>query len=261
MAIDFNILFILFISPNGGDAHMASRQQDIVICQICGRQKRRNEVRPAALVREPIVEIIRRTHHDWSPDGFICISDLNHFREEYVNDVIAKGKGEVSLLEEQVIRSLKEHELLSTNINVEFERKLTFGQHLADRVAEYAGSWRFIGIFTGMLFIWVIINSLVLIQRPFDPYPFILLNLILSCIAALQAPVIMMSQNRQEAKDRLRSEHDYRVNLKAELEIRQLHEKMDHLLMTQWQRLLEIQEMQMELIEELGHGTIRRSSN
>ncbi len=212
------------------------------------------------MVCEPVVEIIRKTHPDWSSDGFICISDLNRFREEYVNYVLTKGKGEVSVLEEQVIKSLKEHELLSSNINVEFDRKLTYGERLADRVAEHAGSWRFISIFMGMLLLWVGINAVVLVHRPFDPYPFILLNLILSCIAALQAPIIMMSQNRQEDKDRLRSEHDYRVNLKAELEIRQLHEKIDHLLFTQWQRLLELQEIQMELIEELGHGTARRSN-
>ena len=240
---------------------MVKKQQETITCQICKKPKKQNEVRPAALVREPVVEIIRKTHPDWSSDGFICISDLNHFREEYVNDVLTKGKAEVSVLEEQVIKSLKEHELLSSNINVEFDRKLTYGEHLADRVAEYAGSWRFISIFMGILLLWVGINAVVLIQKPFDPYPFILLNLILSYIAALQAPIIMMSQNRQEAKDRLRSEHDYRVNLKAELEIRQLHEKIDHLLLTQWQRLLELQEMQMELMEELGRGNVRRSNS
>jgi uncharacterized membrane protein len=231
---------------------MPRKQEETVTCQICHMKKKLSEVRPAAVIREPIVEIIKKTNPDWSSTGFICISDLNHFREEYVKDVLARGKGEVSVLEEQVIKSLKEHELLSSNINVEFDRKLTYGERLADRVAEYAGSWRFISIFMGMLLLWVAINTVVLIQKPFDPYPFILLNLILSCIAALQAPIIMMSQNRQEAKDRLRSEHDYRVNLKAELEIRQLHEKMDHLLITQWQRLLEIQEVQTELMEELA---------
>jgi uncharacterized membrane protein len=244
----------------GGDNDMVKKQQETVTCQICKKPKKQSEVRPAALIREPVVEIIRKTHPDWSSDGFICISDLNHFREEYVNDVLTKGKGEVSVLEEQVIKSLKEHELLSSNINIEFDRKLTYGERLADRVAESAGSWRFISIFMVILLLWVGINTVVLIHRPFDPYPFILLNLILSCIAALQAPIIMMSQNRQEAKDRLRSEHDYRVNLKAELEIRQLHEKIDHLLLTQWQRLLELQEMQMELIKEYGHGMQRRGS-
>jgi uncharacterized membrane protein len=231
---------------------MPRKQEETAVCQICQMKKKLNEVRPAAVIREPIVEIIMKQYPSWSSTGFICIQDLNHFREEYVKDVLARGKGEVSVLEEQVMRSLKEHELVSTNINAEFNRKLTFGEHMADKLAVYAGSWRFISIFLAVLLLWICINTVVLIQKPFDPYPFILLNLILSCIAAIQAPIIMMSQNRQEAKDRLRSEHDYRVNLKAELEIRHLHEKIDHLLMTQWQRLLEIQEVQTELMEELA---------
>ena len=212
---------------------------------------------PAELIREPLVETIRKTYPDWSSSGFICISDLNQFRAKYVEDVLAKDKGELSVLEEQVVNSLKEHELLSKDINIEFDRKLTLGERLADKMAEYAGSWRFIGIFFGVLLLWIALNSIVLIWRPFDPYPFILLNLILSCIAAVQAPIIMMSQNRQESKDRLRSEYDYRVNLKAELEIRHLHEKMDHLLINQWQRLLEIQEMQMDLMGELSRRISR----
>lgn len=99
--------------------------------------------------------------------------------------------------------------------------------------------------------IWVLVNSVILLVRPFDPFPFILLNLILSCLAAIQAPVIMMSQNRQEAKDRLRSQHDYQVNLKAELEIRHLHDKIDHLLSHQWERLAQIQEVQLDVLSEL----------
>jgi uncharacterized membrane protein len=232
---------------------MAKKHLEFVLCQICGKPKKLSEVRPAALIREPIVDLIRKTHPDWSQEGYICIPDLNRFREEYVKDVLTRGKGETSVLEEDVVKSLKEHEVLSRNVNVEFERKLTLGERMSDNLAAYAGSWRFIIIFMLVMVVWIIVNAVVLIRRPFDPYPFILLNLILSCIAAIQAPIIMMSQNRQEAKDRLRSEYDYRVNLKAELEIRQLHEKMDHLLMTQWQRLLEIQEMQMELIEEMGY--------
>src|SRR5205823_2265166 len=102
-----------------------------------------------------------------------------------------------------------------------------------------------------MLVVWIVINSLAVLMRPFDPFPYILLNLILSCLAAIQAPIIMMSQNRLEARDRLRAEHDYRVNLKAELEIRHLHWKMDQLLTHQWRRLLEIQQIQTDLMEEL----------
>ena len=220
-----------------------------------------SEVIPAELVREAVVETIRKTYPDWSSSGFICISDLNQFRANYVKNVLEKEKGEISTIEEQVIRSVKENELLSKNINTEFEQKLTFGERLADKIADFGGSWNFIVIFGGVLLLWVAVNSMILIWRPFDPYPFILLNLVLSCLAAIQAPVILMSQNRQESRDRLRSEHDYLINLKAELEIRHLHEKIDHLLMNQWQRLLEIQQIQMELMEELAHKTARGHSD
>jgi uncharacterized membrane protein len=138
------------------------------------------------------------------------------------------------------------------------DQSLTLGERVADKLADFGGSWRFIGIFAGALFLWMAMNSTLLVWKPFDPYPFIFLNLILSCLAAIQAPVIMMSQNRQEARDRLQAEHDYRVNLKAELEIRHLHEKIDHLLMNQWQRLLEIQQIQMDLMEEVAHKEPRK---
>ena len=150
------------------------------------------------------------------------------------------------------MRSLREHELLSTNIEAEFEQKWSFGERLADKIATFGGSWVFLICFGVFLLVWVGMNSLVLLWRPLDPYPFIFLNLLLSCLAAIQAPIIMMSQNRQEAKDRVRSQHDYKVNLKAELEIRHLHEKVDHLLSHQWERLVQIQELQLELLSDLG---------
>ncbi len=231
---------------------MARRRQKTLICQVCGKHKKPSEVIPAELIREPIIEIIRKTHPHFSSGGFICISDLNHFRAKYVEDIIRRDKGEVTALEKQVVKSLEKEGLLSQNVNILFDRRLTFGERVADKLADYAGSWRFIGIFFALLISWIVINSVVLIWKPFDPYPFILLNLILSCLAAIQAPVIIMSQNRQEVKDRLKAENDYRVNLKAEVEIRHLHEKMDHLLINQWQRLLEIQEVQTELMEEVA---------
>ncbi|MBN1361088.1 MAG: DUF1003 domain-containing protein [Sedimentisphaerales bacterium] len=166
--------------------------------------------------------------------------------------MLESGKGELTTLEHDVLRSLREHELLSTNVDAESEQAWTFGQRLADRIATFGGSWSFLIVFGILLSLWILMNSLVLLWRPVDPYPFILLNLVLSCLAAIQAPIIMMSQNRQEAKDRLRAEHDYQVNLKAELEIRQLHEKIDHLLSHQWERLVEIQEVQLELLSEIG---------
>ena len=240
---------------------MAKKQIETFLCQICKGQKKLSEVIPAALVREAVVETIRKTYPDWSSSGFICISDLNQFRANYVKNILEKEKGEISTIEEQVIRSVKENELLSKNINTEFEQKLTFGERLADKISDFGGSWNFIVIFGCVLLLWVAVNSMILIWRPFDPYPFIFLNLVLSCLAAVQAPVILMSQNRQESRDRLRSEHDYLINLKAELEIRHLHEKIDHLLMNQWQRLLEIQQIQMELMEELAHKRARGHSD
>jgi len=205
---------------------------------------------PAELVRPAVAELIRKEHPDWSHGSYICLEDLNHFRAAYVEDMLETERGELSSLEEQVLRSLKEQEVLTTDINAEFDRKLTFGERLADRVADFGGSWAFILIFASVLLTWIVINSVALMKQPFDPYPYILLNLVLSCLAAIQAPVIMMSQNRQEAKDRLRGEHDYRVNLKAELEIRHLNAKMDQLLTHQWRRLMEIQQIQMDLMEE-----------
>jgi len=236
---------------------MAKKPHKTVVCQICKKRKAFSEVLPGSLVRDSVVEIIRKQHPDWSASGFICLDDLNHFRTEYVRNILAADKGELSTLEEQVMQSLTEQDILSKNINVEFEGQLTLGQRMADRIAEFGGSWRFISIFAAVLLVWIAINSIVLILKPFDPYPFILLNLVLSCLAAIQAPIIMMSQNRQESKDRLSAQHDYLVNLKAELEIRHLHEKMDHLLMHQWQRLLEIQEIQTELMEGLALKTPR----
>src|SRR4030042_1686271 len=184
-----------------GENKIARRQQDTVLCQICKEQKKRSETLPAELIRESIVETIRKTYPDLSSSGFICIPDLNQFRANYVKNVLEKEKGEISTIEEQVIRSVKENELLSKNINTEFEQKLTFGERLADKIADFGGSWNFIVIFGGVLFLWVAVNSMILIWRPFDPYPFILLN--------------------------------------------------------QWQRLLEIQEIQMELMEELAQKVPR----
>ena len=127
----------------------------------------------------------------------------------------------------------------------------TFGERLADKIAAFGGSWTFLITFFSVLMGWIILNVFIITTRPFDPYPFILLNLILSCLAAVQAPVIMMSQNRQEQKDRSRAENDYKINLKAEVEIRTLHEKLDHMITYQNKRMMEVQELQMEYLEDL----------
>ena len=169
-----------------------------------------------------------------------------------MKEVLQDELGELSELDHEVVESLREHEIISSNIEQEFQRELTFGERVSDRLAEFGGSWKFLILFGAVLVVWIITNGIVIATRAFDPYPFILLNLILSCLAAMQAPVIMMSQNRAETRDRLRAENDYKINLKAELEIRHLHEKIDHLLRKQYNRLFEIQQIQIELLEELG---------
>src|SRR5437879_9119211 len=182
----------------------------------------------------------------------MCFADLGAVRRNYVKNTLECEIGELTTLDHEVIESLREHEVLTENIEKQFERKLTFGEHLSDKIAEFGGSWRFIITFGSVIAVWIVLNVLLLLNRAFDPYPFILLNLILSCLAALQAPVIMMSQNRAEARDRLRAENDYKVNLKAELEIRHLHEKIDHLLRRPSNSLFQIQQIQIELLEEIG---------
>jgi uncharacterized membrane protein len=176
---------------------------------------------------------------------------LNQFRDEYVKQMITEENGELTKLDMAVMESIRNRELLSTKLDSDSGEKVKLGQRIADKVALFGGSWRFIIIFGIILLSWIFVNSYLLIKKPFDPFPFILLNLILSCLAAIQAPVIMMSQNRQESKDRARAQNDYQVNLKAEIEIRQLHEKVDHILLNQAKRLFEIQEIQIELMEQI----------
>jgi len=231
---------------------MTSSQPKNMVCSICGKTKSRSMVMPSALVRSAVAEQIRASHPDWKREGYICLSDLNRFRMQYIQGLLESEKGELTTLDHDVLESLQRHETLSSNVDAEFDKDLTLGEKMADGLASFGGSWRFLIIFGAVLLAWIALNSIMLLKKPFDPYPFILLNLVLSCLAAIQAPVIMMSQNRQESKDRLRSQHDYRVNLKAELEIRQLHDKIDHLLSHQWERLVEIQQIQIELLSELG---------
>lgn len=180
------------------------------------------------------------------------LKDLTRYRMQYVHSLLSLEKGEVTDLEVEVIHSMHQHELITKNVETELEQKWTLGERLADKVATFGGSWVFLICFAIFLGLWITINTVVMVTQPADPYPFILLNLILSCLAAIQAPVIMMSQNRQEAKDRLRSQNDYQINLKAELEIQHLHEKLDHLLMHQWERLAQIQEIQLDLLSEMS---------
>ena len=221
-------------------------------CIVCGKAFSARNLFPGDAVRDVVAKEIVQDFPNWSATSVICRQDLMKYRTRYVHSLLESEKGELTALESEVLESIREHELLSKNIDAEFEQQWTFGERLADRIASFGGSWMFLIFFGLFMLLWIIMNTLVLVLHPPDPYPFILLNLVLSCLAAIQAPIIMMSQNRQEAKDRLRSQHDYQVNLKAELEIRHLNDKVDHLLSHQWDRLSKIQEIQVDMLEEIG---------
>ena len=221
-------------------------------CQITGREYPLHELVRVDSIRPQIKELIKAAYPGWAEDkGMISVEVLNGFRNEYLQKILTEEKGELTKLDLNVMDSIKNQDLLATKLETDYSEKLSFGQRIADKVALFGGSWKFIIIFAVIIFFWILINTYLLIKKPFDPYPFILLNLILSCVAAIQAPVIMMSQNRQESKDRARAQNDYQVNLKAEIEIRQLNEKVDHILINQANRLFEMQEMQIELLEQI----------
>jgi uncharacterized membrane protein len=208
-------------------------------------------------LREGIYNFIKEQYPGYDKDCFITLDELNHFRRLYLTSLIKQEKGELDVIDRDVMDAIKNNAVLSENIEDEIEGKLTLGQRLADKIASFGGSWTFIIFFFSFILVWMSINVWFLATKPFDPFPFILLNLILSCLAAIQAPIIMMSQNRKEQKDRQRGEHDYKINLKAELEIKLLSEKIDHIIVHQNKKLLEIQEIQTDYLEDL----IKRLNN
>jgi uncharacterized membrane protein len=205
----------------------------------------------AKTIRHPILNLIQKNKPQFSHESYLSRSELNSYREKYIAEYLIKEVGELTELEKAVLASLTNNTTLADKIEGEDQQLLTFGQKIADKVASFGGSWTFIISFGVFIFIWITINVFWLVNKSFDPFPFILLNLILSCLAALQAPVIMMSQNRQEDKDRQRSKKDYMINLKSELEIRTLQEKIDHFIIDQQQELLEIQKIQVEMMADI----------
>lgn len=170
---------------------------------------------------------------------------------ESMKKLLEAEDNHINKLHQIVAETLKEEKLISQRLRREFREKPSFGDRIADRVASFGGSWKFIFSFFIFMAVWMALNLWPGVRDPLDPFPFVLLNLLLSCLAALQAPVILMSQNRLEAKDRKRAEHDYIVNLKAELEIRALHQKLDMLMMEQMTMMLEKQEKQLLVLEAL----------
>lgn len=204
----------------------------------------------AKSIRSAILELIKNDHPDFKVTDSISQSELSLYREKYVSNFLQSQAGELSDLHKNVIKSLNDGKSFVSKIEDEPDNR-TFGQRLADNVADFGGSWTFIIWFFVVILIWIGANAFLFLNKGFDPYPFILLNLILSCLASLQAPIIMMSQNRQEEKDRERAKKDYLINLKSELEIRMLDEKIDHLIMHQQQELIEIQKVQIEMMNDI----------
>ena len=171
---------------------------------------------------------------------------------DYIKQLMQSEDEQLNKLHSIVQNAIEEEILLTSKLSeTEDDEKRAYGERLADKVAAFGGSWKFIILFMAVLISWILLNAFILLNKGYDPYPFILLNLILSCIAALQAPVIMMSQNRKEAKDRKRAENDYLINLKSEIEIRNLHQKMDLSMIDQFKHLCDIQQKQVEMLEQI----------
>lgn len=221
------------------------------LTDITGKQYPKEQLYKGSSVRKEIIDFIKKEFPSFDEGSYINIRSLNNFRKKYLLQLIADELGDLNAMENQVMSAIQNDELIVRFSEEKYQEQITFGQKTADQVASFGGSWIFILLFFFFIICWVILNGYIIFSSPFDPYPFILLNLILSCLAALQAPIIMMSQNRKEAKDRLRAENDYKVDLKAELEIKLLHDKMDHLLIKQNQHLVKIQELQTDFLEDI----------
>lgn len=202
-------------------------------------------------VRKSILELIQKDNPKFTKDMFLSDTELNTYRQKYIESFLEKQLGELTTLEKTVLNSLKDQTTLTDKLDGDEPQAMTYGERIADKVADFGGSWTFIISFAVFLLIWICTNIYWLGNKGFDPYPFILLNLILSSIAAIQAPVIMMSQNRQEDKDRERGRNDYMINLKSELEIRMLHEKIDHMIISQQEEVLEIHKVQTDLMNDI----------
>lgn len=217
-------------------------------CARCGRFVAKASMTKLGALRPEIVAAARIG--EASPEALLCRPCLAHARAAHFRERLEAERGALGELELEVARRAGEQGTIATNVDREFEASATPGQRAADVVARVGGSWGFVAAFLVVLAVWMAANSLVLAAGAFDPYPYILLNLVLSTLAAVQAPIILMSQNRAAERDRAQATQDYRVDLKAELEVAALHEKLDLLLHHKWESLLELQEAQTELLEE-----------
>ena len=239
-------------STGGGHAgHHHHGHPPTFTCSVCHHERPSNERMRLDALRVQLSSFIIQRHPDAAaPGALICRGCRDSERLALITSRLEEERGQLTAVEADVARRATVHSTVAEDLEREFTRNLTFGQRAADAVARVGGSWAFVLGGLSVILLWVLLNSGLNAGRPFDPYPFILLNLVLSCIAALQAPIIMMSQNRQALRDRRQADQDYRVNLKAELEVATLHEKLDHLMHMQWERMLELQQLQLELLTE-----------
>lgn len=243
--------------PSGSErtnpADGTTRTEEKIPCALCGEAHPRRRMTGAASLRQSLYEHgLRSIPEKWTPEARVCKKCLDRERVTFVIERLKAERGELSEIEADIAQKAAQHLIVVEHIEEEYERKSTRGQRVADRVARIGGSWPFLAGFFAVLAVWIAGNGLMLRGRAFDPFPYILLNLVLSCLAAVQAPIIMMSQNRLAARDRAQADQDFRTNLKAEIEIVALHEKVDHLLHAQYERLVELQEVQLELLQEIA---------
>jgi len=223
-------------------------------CAICGKTFPLAKLRPLGIMTHGTAAAVHADHPDLGSDALVCSDDRARYRRHALQGLLERERGALSALDHEVLDSLQSGLPIAEPPEDRWTEISSFGDRASDALAKFGGSWTFIISFAVVLIVWMTVNVTGLLLGSFDPYPFILLNLALSTVAALQAPVIMMSQGRQEEKDRLRAENDYKINLKAEIEIRHLHEKVDTQLMRQWERLTAIQRLQLELLEETTRG-------
>ena len=241
------------MTPSQPRKRLEPGDKRLTTCQLCAKTTPAQLLVQSAALRPTLNAHIAARHPDtWNDSSRACRDCLAKERLSFLMARLAQERGELSEVERETAQMAASHQTLAADIERQFEASSTAGQRVADRVAAVGGSWPFVLSFLAVLLIWVVFNSFFLRQEAFDPYPYILLNLFLSCLAAVQAPIIMMSQNRVSARDRMQADQDFRVNLKAEIEVSSLHEKVDHLLHSQWQRMVELQEMQIDLLNDLA---------
>ena len=229
----------------------ASKGTSKLPCSLCQTLVDRRKLVSPQKMENHVLELIKQERPEWDALRGVCRECVEQYRAKKFLNYLEAEYRKISDMEQALVVKVARRSRVSRLVNQEFEAHMTFGQRVADQVARFGGSWPFIFIFGVVLIGWMVVNSVLLAKRPFDPYPYILLNLGLSALAAIQAPVIMMSQNRQAEKDRMQAQQDYEINLMAEFEIRDLHDKLDALRYKQWHELWHMQQRQLELLEHL----------